>query len=836
MFNRDTVYRMLTFLVMWLFSFLPISGYLFSNGYLNFYTYQFPFFSGYEVKYLFPLFVYSPELGIFPSPYSVLTIFMYIIPTENVIILAKIYLVLMFSIIYIILWRLTDLVLKVLNIQNFYVKILLILYFYLLPLYLQLLAPDWYAIILGILALSYVLLNLLDVQINSAYLSSKRIILSGIALGFSTIMDPRFYVWFTYLLPIFLIFNLLVIKKSFRKLIKNLLLLYLISLPFVAYVYYIYIFPSLITTSSITKAVKFTALRPDSLSYIAGFSQNALFTYLFAFISSWWPGVIPASPSILFYPKDRWFYLPTYGFNDQLLLPNDLISYIWLTSLFTFIFISFISVFDKSRRTIATELLLALLFMIGIESGTNFPFVQFTYVLEVLPSKLPIIGGIMATTFAIPFYAEWLNASFSLILAAIGFNYILSSISKIRVRYFIGIILVVLMGLASWQYFNGTLYPSQHTGVFPGNGISLQGFYYPLNPPPQWVHVMDILSTSNAGVIYIGDIGFSERWTNYQFVSFSPPIMPGYMTIPPPPAKCINQTPLTFDIAGIRYFFIDNTSYVPLNSYFIYSYLNDSGLKVVYAKGDVYLLEQPNASIFREARMGIYFNYTNKTVLVNAEWLLYPMLNYTPAIISPVKTSNTVTMVLNPSVVKGEYISLYNDTMNVTVLEGNYIVIANGNMTRLTVGSEANLTVRPWTMIVPESVNLSELRSYPLNFSFNQFMAQFTVNSDPGYLVVSSLPLPNGSVETSNGKALGVNGFGQYVFVANGELTISIKLGFVTNLIITLVDAFFYALFVYFFIIKSLTRKNINIFEIFFRFIIERITGNKVIRSEKLKE
>ena len=503
-----------------------------------------------------------------------------------------------------------------------------------------------------------------------------------------------------------------------------------------------------------------------------------------------------------------WFYLPTYGYNRLILAPNDVVSHIWLASLFTFTIVAFTSLLDRSRRKVAAQLLLMYLFMIGIESGTNFPFLGFPYLFEVLPSHIPLIGGIMAITFAIPSWAFWINIPIEFLLGALGLNYLLNTAKTVRRNAILGVGLFLIMSFASWQYYNGTLYPSQYTGSFPGNSISLQGYYYPLNPPPQWVHVMDILSTSNAGVIYLGDIGFSERWTNYQFISFSPPLMPGYRTIPPPPAKYINQTPLTFDIAGIRYFFIDNTSYVPLNSYFIYSYLNDSGLKVVYAKGDVYLLEQPNASVFREARMGIYFNYTNETVLVNAEWLLYPLLNYTPAIISPVKVPNTVTMVLNPSVVKGEYISLYNNTMNVTVRQGNYIVIANGNVTRLAVGSEANLTVRPWTMIVPETINLSELRSYPLNFSFNQFMAQFTVNSDPGYLVVSSLPLPNGSVETSNGKALGVNGFGQYVFVANGELTISIKLGLVTNLLITAVDLFFYALFTYFIVMKSIVNRN----------------------------
>ncbi|WP_256202137.1 hypothetical protein [Sulfuracidifex metallicus] len=628
--------RRLEFILLWIFSLIPISGYLLGNGYLNYYGPQFPFFSGHYIKYLYTLFVYTPETGISPSVQSVLYLFMDIMPVNNTIILAKLYLILIFSSIYFILWKLTDIILRVLNINNFIVKILSILFFYLIPLYMQLIASNWFNVILGILSLTYVVVNIVNIQYNKMKLTKKTIILSGIALGFSAMMDPRFYIWFLYIIMIFLLYTIITYRESLLNIIKSLIGIFLVSLPFLIYVYYIFIYPSLITVP-ISKAVSFGALRPDSLSYISGFSQNSDFVNLLTFISSWWPSVIPSSPSILFYPRNKWFYLPAYGFNDQILLPNDLISYIWLSSLFIFIAIVFISIFDKSRRKISSELLLALTFMIGVESGTDFPFNDFTYIFDVLPSKLPVIGGIMSTAFAIPFYAEWTNISLSLILAAIGFNYIISFIRKIKTKYIIGIVLILIMSFASWQYFNGTLYPSQHTGSFPGNSISLEGYYYPLNPPPQWVRVMNILSTSNAGVAYVGEGGFSEKWTNYQFISLSPPLMPGYATISPPHITYVNQTPLAYDIAGIKYLFIDNTSYIPLSNSFIYSYLNNSGLKVVYAKADVYLLEQPNASVFREAKMGIYFSPTNETILFKAECLLYPLLNYTPAIISPEK-------------------------------------------------------------------------------------------------------------------------------------------------------------------------------------------------------
>lgn len=823
MLSTHHKYSKLTFLLLWIFSFIPISGYLFGNGYLNYYGPQFPFFSGYEVKYLYTLFVYTPETGISPSVLSILYLFMYIIPSNNIIILAKIFLIIIFSVIYVILWKLTDIILNTLNIHNLAVKILLILFFYLIPLYMQLIASDWFNVILGILSLSYVLTNLINIQLNNVSLTRKNIALSGIALGFSAMMDPRFYIWFIYIAIIFLLYTIFADRKSFRNIIKGLIGIFVTSLPFVFYVYYIFIYPSLITVP-ISKAVSFPALRPDSLSYISGFSQNADFINFLTFISSWWPSVIPSSPSILFYPRDKWFYLPAYGFNDQILLPNDLLSYIWLSSLFIFITIVFISIFDKSRRKISSELLLALLFMIGVESGTNFPLIDFTYIFDVLPSKLPVIGGIMSTAFAIPFYAEWTNISLSLILAAIGFNYIITFFKKVKTRYIIAVVLILIMSFASWQYFNGTLYPSQDTRSFPGNSISLEGYYYPLNPPPQWVHVMNILSTSNAGVAYVGEIGFSEKWTNYQFISYSPPLMPGYVTISPPPITNVNQTPLAYDIAGIKYLFIDNTSYIPLSNSFIYSYVNNSGLKVVYAKGDVYLLEQPNASVFREAKMGIYFNSTNETVLFKAECLLYPLLNYTPAIISPEKTNNTITMLLNPSIVNENYISLFNDSKNVTILQGSYIINHEGNIIHETILSEKDITVKPWTIIIPEKLNLSDFVSVPINFSFNQLMAEFEVNSNPSYIVETSLPLPYGGIEVNNGKILGLNGFGQYVFESNGRLTISIKLGFITNLLITAVDIFFYALFIYFIIYKS-----------FFNGKIVEVINNAIIRISRLK-
>mgnify|MGYP001772822278 CR=1 FL=1 len=170
-------------------------------------------------------------------------------------------------------------------------------------------------------------------------------------------------------------------------------------------------------------------------------------------------------------------------------------------------------------------------------------------------------------------------------------------------------------------------------------------------------------------------------------------------------------------------------------------------------------------------------------------------------------------MLLNPSIVTQNYISFYNETKNVTILHGSYLLVTEKNVTNLSVLSAENITVNTWTLIIPKSINLEDLVSTPINFTFNQLMAEFTAYSKPGYIVETSLPLPYGGIEVNNGKALGINGFGQYVFYSNGTMAISIKLGFFTDLLMTAVDIFFYLLFIYFLIKNILGVKAIEVFK-----------------------
>ncbi|BCU68769.1 hypothetical protein [Stygiolobus caldivivus] len=814
-------------LIMYLVSLAPIYVFLFSNGYLNFYNYNLPLFSGKEVEYLLTASVYNPETGLAVNDgilYLYLTVFT-ALGIYNIIILDKIFLLVTFSVTFLLLWAMINKAIEIFGITKYknLLRIIGVLFFILNPVYLEYITYNFFNSIWGVIVFSYAVLKFLDIVINNKSVNKYDIMKSGVALGFGGLMDPRIYVWGLYIMVLIFIISITIKRGVILKSIKYLSLSYILSLPILIYVYYIFIYTSLITQPSLSKAVSVQAYRPDTYSYIATWSGNSHIFNVFAFINTGWTSIVYAPPSILLYPRHDWWFLPYFGDHSLILLPPDVITYIWLASLYIFITVATLALFDKKRLPISALLFTPMFIILSISAGTNVPIKTFVYLFEIDPSKLPIIGGIFGTTFAIPYDAEIMTLPLASYLSILGVNYILEKVNKEITKKTLVLVIIVLAVFASWQYFNGTLYPSQVTGSFPGNSISLEGYYYPLNPPPQWVHVMNTLSTSTAGVVYVGEIGFSEKWAHYQFISLSPPLMPGYVTISPPQTNYVNQAPLAYDIAGVKYLFIDDTSYIPISNSFIYSYLNDSGLKVIYAKGDVYLLEQPNSSVFREAKMGIYFDCKTETVLFKAEWLLYPLLNYTPAIISPVKTSNTITMVLNPSTVSEDYMSLYNGTRNVTILSGNYIIDDEGNITHLAVISKENVTVKPWTMIIPENVSLTELVSIPINFSFNQLMAEFTAYSNSGYLVETSLPLPYGGIEVSNGKALGVNGFGQYIFSSSGILTISIKLGFVTNVLMTAVDIFFYALFIYFILYKNVLSKGIEVL----RNDVIRISGLK---------
>ncbi|WP_369610440.1 hypothetical protein [Sulfurisphaera javensis] len=794
---------LLTFLIGYLISLAPIYVFLFGNGYFNSYNYNTPFFSGLELKYLFTPSVYAPEVGFAVNLnffYFFLLPFFYL--TQNIIILDKIWLIIVFTAIYISLYKLTGNIINVLGIEKNknLIKIITIIFYYLVPINVVNIAYNFFDFMIGGLALAYILYQLIKIQ-RGHNISKFDIIKSGLMLGLAGLMDPRDYVWSLYIFSAYLI-GIIILNQKVWKSFKLLAGTYVSSLPVVAFTYYIFIYPSLITVS-ISKAISVSAYRPDTYSYIASWSHNSLLFNVFMFINTGWTPIPYAPISILFYPREEWWYLPTYGNNAMMLLPPSIITDIWLASLFVFFLAMALSLLDKDKIRISAPILLSLLFILLLSAGSNSPITQFVYWFEIDPSHLPIIRGIFGTTWAIPYYVEDIAPLFVPILLPISLNYLLNKkINRNKIRILISGILIFFAVFASWQYFNGTLFPSQVTGAYPGNSISLQGYYAPLYPPKQWVHVMNILSTSDAGVAYVGEIGFSEKWTHYQFISHTPFLMPGYATIGSPSTKYVNQTPLAYDISGTKYLFIDNTSYIPLSNSFIYEYLNYSGLKIAYEGNCVYLLEQPNASVFRYAYEALYFNGSEENAF-NIEWLLYPHINYTPAIIVNKPFKNTVEVVLNPNSVNESVISYFNESkMNIHVNPGSYIIINDTSMKTEYIDSSMNVT--PNTLIIPSNVSLHKLVSYPINFTFHQILASFIVKPPSNVFVETSLPLPYQGLNVNGGIYLGVNTFNQtIIYTTSNSLNINIKLGFFTDILMILVDLFFYLFFIYLSIYKS---------------------------------
>lgn len=55
--------NLITALILYLLTLVPIYVFLFSNGYLNFYGPNLPLFSGKEVEHLLAASIYNPEYG-----------------------------------------------------------------------------------------------------------------------------------------------------------------------------------------------------------------------------------------------------------------------------------------------------------------------------------------------------------------------------------------------------------------------------------------------------------------------------------------------------------------------------------------------------------------------------------------------------------------------------------------------------------------------------------------------------------------------------------------------------------------------------------------------------
>ncbi|MGC8861030.1 MAG: hypothetical protein ACP5QH_07520 [Thermoplasmata archaeon] len=444
----------------------------------------------------------------------------------------------------------------------------------------------------------------------------------SLAISLISLGDPRFFIW-TFIGFTGLIIFSIIVRKNFIRSLKILVYPIIISLPIILFIYYVWVMGSF--------SFVYVSPRPLTFSYIDSYSKSfPLYSY-FQLLGMCWPAFIYSPPSILTF-KGNINNLITIGHPTAMIYPYDILGYIWFALTFSWLFFAIISMLFFVRKNERVHIIgFILLFIFTI--GTYFPIRQFIDWYISL-GRLPVVGGIWGITDAIPNYFMWAVYPYVIFYVSLIFVRLLSNddikyisierhrnfkfLSKMKIntknKKIFAVVILILLIVPNWQFF-GNIYPGQYTPVIPGNGISSIGPLQPVKMPGDVQKIYDYLSSNYDGsynIVWPQAWGFAFKW--------SPRVTPWYQPGSSPPSQfftylndIVNKKetymlkPL-MDIYGIRYFVIDNYSYLnknPLlpqltNSQLVEFFENSPGIKIFLNDSpNIWVFEDPGASILQ---------------------------------------------------------------------------------------------------------------------------------------------------------------------------------------------------------------------------------------------
>ncbi len=299
-----------------------------------------------------------------------------------------------------------------------------------------------------------------------------------------------------------------------------------------------FIIMDLILTSSIVSTITTVgAFRGYNLGTIALFSRNIKPLYPLILVGHLWSTIVYAPPNILFY-GNKISYVNSLMSPAQLLLPNGFITYLWLFTLIMIPFISLISIIFKETRKITFPVII--LFLILYVMSLVY-YIKPLYYLELYISKIPIIGGSIGTTLALPGHVINVIASMYYILFSIALinlinvkinsdkdkflinieiikNYIeniqnTKYLKSNKLKLFIVIFIIFIVLFSGWQAFDGSFYPARAPDTGYGNSVANIGGFTPLSINSSVIHAYDFISSqkNNFNILWIGGPAFSNR-------------------------------------------------------------------------------------------------------------------------------------------------------------------------------------------------------------------------------------------------------------------------------------------------------------------------------------
>ena len=741
---------------------LSLRNFLFGSGFTPPMTYLTGFSHEIAVEANFPLsynFLYgyaNSTTWIFELPWTLVYLLVH-----NIIIAMKLLLVLVYIAYYTISYLTAKLFYDTFRIKNVGFQpfsVIFIIFMFLSYFFTYGITAPYLPFLFGVPLFVYVLLKYHRIVVGSDSTIKDRLKLA-FSVMYMGLGDPRMYI--LALLGLFAATLFQPSKSQLIRAIKTLLTLLLVSVPYIVFVYKVYTFG----LSAI-----YISPRPFSYSQVNYWTKTYPLLTFFDFRALPWPASVSSSIGIL--GTSHIQTLPTLGRIPSILLSrNTLLDNFWFLSTMTPFALFAIPAVLKRFKSVSYHYVGAL-FIFSVALGTYLPITPLLHFFLWL-GHLPIVGGVWAITYAIPNYLLESFASYCLFFDLLTILVLYETIfkkaggtnnKKVNIKRTIALTVVVsLIMISNWQFFDGSFYPGQYTPgqytyILGNNGVAPLGAYQPTNPPQFWQQLYQKLSApkgANYAVAWLQPYGFAYKWSPRVTGFYDPGISPPdsfyqYLSqIISNGATYLTKT--IMDIYGVRYIVVDNTSLSPLTPFDpsitinqLYQFLNASPGVVLAASypNQVYVFEDPNATLFEFGGPSLYYRGSDT---LDTAYYLDRILGHVPPIfnksspseawllIGSQSLSNNSVDLIPPWGLVTPNVSILNATKQFTLEPSQGVVELSHNWFIETLGKPFTAHINLSAMNLKESTKEQGLVS--LSYGFYLIPGAIAIPIPPNYSV-----------------------------------------------------------------------------------------------------
>lgn len=275
----------------------------------------------------------------------------------------------------------------------------------------------------------------------------------------------------------------------------------------------------------------YPAYRP--LSNAAYLSQNLNPSSAVLLFGYGWPTLTLGPPSILLH-SNTIGTLPQIGHPANVLIPNGLLTIVWLSSAAILPLLAFGSLLFKRLRRVSLPVLATCLFGLIL---TQYPSIPPLYSLFASAASFPLVGYAISTSVAVPDHFLMVVAAMYLVSAPLTVIELLSArgpagserarsetitwnLQKVNqprirgqhhtvLRYVTVTTIMALLVLSGWQAFNGSYFPARaDNSTYTGNGVADIGAFSPFGVDKNTLEVYNYLFSNGTNFNVYWPVGF----------------------------------------------------------------------------------------------------------------------------------------------------------------------------------------------------------------------------------------------------------------------------------------------------------------------------------------